>query len=237
VEDKPEGEPAPEQKEWEKLTEGKFKSEDELAKAYKELETMSGKQSEEVRQSREFEAVVRPLLVEIRADPELFKQLDERLRKGKPTEPLKEPEAKGDEKVTDQDEMRTVASDLVLARFEERHGIDKLSPDKRSEMRQKIGDVIYDLTGKPFTGVDLRRLGGVLENAYILANKDTLIEKSKLEALASAQEVTDAGIPSVPSSPGVTEETLTSEEADVAGKLGLTREEYLAGKKSLAKVV
>jgi len=228
-EEKQEEESAPEEK-----ILGKFKTQDELVKAYEEAETKLGKQGEDIRQSREFATVIQPLLDEIRSDPELFKQLDERLRKkGKPAETPDK--TKGEEKAVDQDENRQAVSDLVLAKFEEKYGIDKLPADERREVRNKIGDIIHELTGQPFTKVDLRRLGTVLENAYVLANKDKLIEKSKLEALVSAKEVSEGGIPSVPSSPGKAETVLSSEEADIAGKIGLTREQYLEGKKSLAK--
>jgi hypothetical protein len=231
-EDTPTKEPEPKQEE--KIL-GKYKTQDELVEAYEKAEKKLGEQGDELRQGREFAQVVQPLLDEIRSDPELFKQLDEKLRsKGQPTDSAKD-ETKGDEKTTTQDESRQAVSDLILAKFEEKHGIDKLSADERRTLRNKIGDVIHELTGKTFNGVDLRRLDGVLENAYILANKDSLIDKSKLEALSPAREVDEAGIPSVPSSPGKAETVLTSEEADIAGKIGLTREQYLEGKKGLVK--
>jgi hypothetical protein len=232
-EDTPAKESEPKQEE--ELILGKYKTQDELVEAYKKSEKKLGEQGDELRQGREFAQVVQPLLDEIRSDPELFKKLDEKLReKGQSTESAQD-ETKGDEKTTTQDESRQAVSDLILAKFEEKHGIDRLSTDERKKLRNKIGDVIHELTGKTFNGVDLRRLDGVLENAYILANKDVLIDKSKLEGLSPAKEVDEAGFPSVPSSPGKAETVLTSEEADIAGKLGQTREQYLEGKKGLAK--
>jgi len=234
-EDKSKKEPAPKEDTWQEIMVGKFTSPEELAKGYKELEKKFGKQSEEVRQAQEFATIVQPLLDEIRTDPELFKMLDERLRKrSEPTEPS-EAKAKGEEKATAQDEMRSVASDLILARFEERSGIEKLPPDERRAIRQSIGDIVYKLTGQSFANVDLRRLPEVLENAFVLVKEKGLIDKSKLEALISAKGVEEAGIPSVPSSPGKAETALTSEEAEIAEKLGLAREQYLEGKKRLAK--
>lgn len=229
-------ESAPSQDDWKQLVGDKFKSEADLAKGYKELEEKFGKSSEEVRQTREFAEVINPLLEEIRADPEIFAKLDERLRKrGQPNNPSTA-DAKGNEKATGQDEMRVATSDLLLARFEEKYGINKLPPEERKVLRQRIGDAIYENTGQSLDRIDLRRLGTVLENAYVLANKDELIEKSKLEALASAQGAQEASIPGLPSSPGKSEETLTPEEGKTADRLGLTREQYLEGKKGLAKV-
>ena len=234
-EDKLKKEPAPEQKEdWGKITEGRFKSEAELAKAYKEAEKKLGEQREQIGQFQEFTATIQPILNVIRDDPEVFKILDEKLRTGeKPGEPSKAPTKGEEDKGTDQDEMRAITSDLLLAKFEEKHGINKLSPDKGKELRNIIGNVIYELTGKTLKTVDLRRLEPILENSYVIARER--VDKSTLEALKSAQEI-EGGIPSVPSSPGTTGPTLTSEEATVAEKLGQTREQYLAGKESLAKM-
>ena len=231
-EDKQEKEPMPD-KEKEKIL-GKFKSVDDLEKAYKEAEEKIGKQGDELRQSREFTQVVQPLIDEIRNDPKLFKELDERLRNKGDVSKTQDKTSKGEEKVVDQ-ETRSATSDMLLAKFEEKHGIDKLPADKKRDMRQKVGDVIYRLTGSRLEGVDLRRLGPVLEDAYILANKDDLVEKSKLEALASAKEADEASIPGVPSSSGTTDTTLSSEEAKAAEKLGLTRKQYIEGKEKPAK--
>lgn len=213
---------------------GKFKSVDDLEKAYKEAEEKIGKQGDELRQSREFTQVVQPLIDEIRNDPELFKQLDEKLRSKDTDAKTQDKPSDGDKKVVDQ-ETRAATSDILLAKFEEKHGIDKLPADEKKDMRQKVGDVVYRLTGARLEGVDLRRLGPVLEDAYILANKDALIEKSKLEALASAKEADEASIPGMPSSSGKTDTTLSSEEAETADKLGLTRKQYTEGKKEPAK--
>jgi hypothetical protein len=122
-----------------------------------------------------------------------------------------------------------VASDLILAKFEEQHGIDKLEPDERRQLRQKIGDAIYELSGVSLNSVDLRRLGKTLENAYVIV-------KYKSKSTASDSETEDrASISSVPGSPGKSETVLTPEEASVAEKMGLTREQYLEGKKGLTK--
>lgn len=209
---------------------GKFKSEKELAKAYKELESKLGEQSEEVRRSKEFAQVVQPVLDAIRDDPELFKKLDEKLRQKDQSSDSPDAPAKSN-KATGQDEVRDAASELIRAKFEERHGINKLPSDKQKAMRQRIGDIIYELTGETYANVDLRRLGPVLENAYILANKDELIEKSKLEALAEAGETEKATMPGIPSSPGKGDGALSSEETEIASKLGLTKKQYLQGKK------
>ena len=217
---------AKEDKAWTRIVEGKYKTEEELAAAYKDLEKEYGRQSEEVRQAKEFAEVVQPLLEEIRNDPELFALIDKKLKGKTDAKPDKK-----DDKTTVQADVRDAAFDIMVARFEEKHGIDKLSEKEANDIRKKIGTISADMTGQSLDKIDLRRINNVLENAFLIANKDKLIEKSKLEALMTAQGISEAEIPSVPSSSGKTEETLTSEETRIAGKMGLTREQYLEGKK------
>lgn len=222
-----------EQKEWKKITGDKFKSEDDLAKSYKELEERLGKQGDELNQAREFAQVVQPLLETIRDDPELFKTLDNKLRsKGQPSDTSTNSDTSG--KKTSQGEREAI-SDIILAGFEEKHGITALDPSEQKEVRNKMGSIIYEMTGQTISTLDLRRLNSVLDNAFILANKDKLLEKSKLEALISAKNNNEAGIPSISSSPGKSEEGLSPEEVRVAERMGLTREQYLEGKKKVSR--
>lgn len=215
--------------EWAKVVGGKFTSPTEVAKAYKELETKYGEQSTEVKQAREVMSTITPILDAIQNDPELFKMLETKLQaesspKDKPADKNKAPADNS------QSDVRQVASDLILAKFEEKHGIDKLEPEERRVRRQQIGDALYELTGTNLNGVDLRRLGSTLENAYIISKY-----KSKSADSGDTEAEDRASISSVPSKAGKNETVLTSEEASVAQKMGLTREQYLEGKKKLTK--
>ena len=122
-------------------------------------------------------------------------------------------------------ELRNATSDLLLARFESEHGIDKMPSDEAAKVRREIGAKVAELSGQQLGNVDLRRLTNTLENAYQLVKPKS----------SSEPETDDGSIPSISSSPGKSETTLSSEEATVAQGLGLTREEYLAGKKGLTK--
>jgi hypothetical protein len=208
----------------EELTGGKYKSAEDLAKAYKEAESTIGKQSDEVKQVREFMSVAQPVFDVIKDDPTLFKAIDEKLRK---TETPKDADAK--DKTTNQEEVVTATRDVLRMRFEEQHGFSKLSADEQKKLRSAIGNEIFELTGKDINGIDLRRLSPVLEKAYILA-KNGITDKSTKEAIESAEK-TDASISSIPSSGGKAEGVLTPEEAKVAERLGITREQYLSNKK------
>lgn len=209
---------------WKELTGGKFKSAEELAKSYSELEKKFGSQSDEVRQGKEFVQAITPLLEEIKNDPILFKALDDRLsKKGQSSGNSTKDNAKGEEV---QGDVRQVTSDLLLGEFERKYGIDKMEPDEARDLRQKIGDAISELTGKTLGDVDLRRLSNTLENAYIIAKY-----KSKSAVPDSETAEDRASISSVPSKGGKGETVLTPEEARVAEKLGLTRDQYIRGKK------
>lgn len=210
--------------EWSNITGGKFKSETELAKSYKELEKKHGEQSEEVRKTREFAETVNPLLEEIRNDPELFKKLDEKLRKrGESSDNSN----KDSQKTADNTEIREVAESLLLAEFEGKHGINKLSQEEQKTLRTKIGNKISELTGTTMSKVDLRRLSSVLENAYVLATKDD----KKSESEAEESDEGDGAMSSISSSKGKGEVKLTPDQARAAEKLGLSREQYVKGMK------
>lgn len=207
----------------EELTGGKYKTAEDLAKAYKEAESTIGKQSDEVKQVREFMSVAQPVFDVIKDDPTLFKAIDKKLRE---SDTPKDADAK--DETTNQEEVVTATRDVLRMRFEEQHGFSKLSADEQKKLRSAIGNEIFELTGKDINGIDLRRLSPVLEKAYILA-KNGITDKSTQEAIAAADK-TDASISSIPSSGGKSEGHLSPEEAKVAEKLGITREQYLSKK-------
>lgn len=212
--DTPKTESAPEQKN--SFYGGKYKSIEELEKAHKSLESKFGEQGEKIKQADEFATYVQPIIDLARTDTEVFEILDKKLRKdAKPDKPEK----------ADQLELRNATSDLLLARFETEHGIDKMPSDEAAKVRREIGAKVAELSGQQLANVDLRRLNTVLENAYQLVKPKS----------SSESNPDDGSIPSISSSPGKNEKTLSAEEAKVAQGLGLTNEEYLVGKKGLSK--
>lgn len=215
---------------WQTLTNNQFKSPEDLAKSYKELEKKFGEQSDEVRQAREFTEIVKPVLEEIRNDPEIFEKLDEKLRSK--NSPVKETNNKKTTTVKEEEteEVRDVARELVMERFESKIGLKNLSKEDQKQVREQIGQAIIDNTGSNFNQISLKRLSTVLDNAYTLAKaKMGEQEVKKLDALISASG--EGAISTIPSSGGKAESTLSSEEAKIADKLGLSREQYLKGKK------
>jgi hypothetical protein len=209
-----------------KITEGKYKSASELAKAYKDLEKKFGETSEEIKKSREFAQIVQPLLDEIRADPEIFDKLDKKLRdKNDP----KNKDNKDDKKDTKaNEEARETMSNLIVTRFEESHKFSEMTKDEQADLRKKIGTEIMELTGLKLEQIDLRRQEQILEKAYKLVTNEN---KSSSSTDSNDDAPFDGAIGSLNSSQGKGQKTLSSEEAKVAEKLGLTREQYIAGRK------
>jgi len=218
----------PGEAEWTKLSEGKFKSPEELAKAYKDLEKKLGEQGEELGYARQFVEIAQPILQQVQDDPELFKAVEAKFKKNTDDSKDKKPDGKKEGNLED---VRSVTSDLILAKFEEKKGITKLSPDERKQIREKIGSVIKRTTGQYLTDVDLRRLGQVLEDAYIVANYDKLVDKAK-SGTQDEDDLDDGRIGNLSAKSGKSEEYLTPDELRVASKMGLTKEQYLSGKKS-----
>ena len=162
----------------EDLTGGKFDSPEKLAKAYKELESKLGEQSNEVKEVREYMSVAQPVFDVIKNDPELFKTIDQKLRGGLDSKDSDKADA---DTTTNQEDVRDTTRNMVMASFENKHGINKLSADEQKTLKNAIGVEISELTGTSYKEVDLRRLGSVLEKAYILA-KNGIEDKSTLPA-------------------------------------------------------
>ncbi|MCK9370328.1 hypothetical protein M0R04_10510 [Candidatus Dojkabacteria bacterium] len=209
------------------LTGGKFDTPEELAKAYKELETKLGEQSNEIKSVREFMSVAEPVFEVIKGDENLFKTIDEKLRS---PEVDSDKKADAKDKVIDQEEVKSTTRDMLRMQFESRHNFSKLPADEQRKLRNLLGKEILELTGTDFEHTDLRRLNPVLEKAYTLV-KSGITDKSTQEALAEVEKADEGTISSLPSSGGKTEKVLSEKEASVADKLGLTREQYLSGKK------
>lgn len=207
------------------LTKGKFDNPEDLAKSYKELESKLGEQGEEIKSYREFMTVADPVFKVLKEDDKLRDAVEKKLLNQEDT-----PEPEKDKKVAiDQDEIKSTTRDMLRLQFENKHNFSKLPADEQKKLRGEIGKIISELTGTDFERIDLRRLGPVLENAYTLA-KSRITDKSTQDALIEAEK-DDGALSALPSSGGKTEKTLSKEEATVAEKLGLSREEYLSGKK------
>lgn len=210
------------------------KTTEEIFKMYSEAERKIGEMSAEVRQARETQAKYQPILDTIWENPDLFTAVESALQKNA-TSPSGETKTQVQPPV--QDETRTATEGLIISRFEDRYGINKMADAERVELKQKIGQEILDLTGQSLSQLPLNRLETVLEKAYVLANKDKLREAGKLEGLAEANENNAGAFGAIPSSSSDRTEsvTLSAKEREVANKLGIGPEKYLEGKKKVSE--
>jgi hypothetical protein len=225
----------------------KGKSPQEIAKMYVELEGKIGDQSKEIGEAREYQRKMDAVLQAIWSDPNLYNQVDLQIKKisgvdvpdTKPPEVPKAPE-KPDEKkdqVPQPDlDTRKAMESQIINDFFRRYGIDQMEPEKRRESQVKIGTALAEMLdpgGKKsyqqiMTEVSLQKLPRFLENAYIIANKDSLTT----QAVGKADEGAIGSIPS--SGSGVAETlTLSPEEREIAKKQGITEEKYLTRKKEI----
>lgn len=210
---------------WKQISGGKFKSEAELAKAYKDLEKKLGEVSEEVKQSKEFAQIVNPILTEIQNDKEIFDKLDKKIREKNDPEFKDKKDEKFDNKNVNA-ESRETLSNIIVAGFEQKHGFSELTADEATKLRKSIGDEILSITGKRLADIDLRTQGVILEKAYKLVKAES--QQSSQDETEDTQQ-NNGAIGKIKSSQGKGQTVLTSEQAQVAEGLGLTREQYLAG--------
>ncbi len=206
---------------WKSITGNKYQSEADLAKAYKELESKYGQQSEDIRKGREFAETVAPVLDIIKNDPDAFKLIDEKLRNVNTPEKGKDKSVKQEKK---QQEVREAAQDILIDNLESKYGFKDLSKEEQESLRNKIGFYVTKMTKKNILDVDLRDLRSVYEDAYTLTMSDKRTDQDE-------ETIPNGAFSSIPSSKGKGETKLTQEERTVASKLGLTTEQYLAGKK------
>ena len=207
------------------------KTPDEILKMYSEAERKIGEMSAEVKAARDKEAKYQPILDTIWENQEIFNALDQALQnKSKP----KEDKPQGQS--TAQDETRAATEGLIISRFEDRYGINKMTDNERVELKQKIGQEVFDISGVSLSQVPLARLENILEKAYILANKDKLREAGKLEGIAEANANNAGAFGALPSSESKTETvTLSPKEREAAIKLGIGVEKYLEQKKKVSE--
>jgi len=207
------------------------KTAEEILKMYSEAERKIGEQSGEVREARETVARWQPIIDTIWENPEIFQSLETALqKKSNPSDNT--PKETPVQATPDQSETRTATEGLIISKFEDRYGIDKMPDSERVELKQKIGQEIFDLTGQTISQLPLSKLETVLEKAFILANKDKIREAGKLEGIAESQGNYAGMIGAIPSSSGQTESiTLSQKEREVAQKLGISAEKYLERKK------
>lgn len=141
-------------------------------------------------------------------------------------------------------DARNSQINLITEKFEEKVGIDKLSAEKKQELRGMVGSMIKEMLDpkgnktitQVFEEVSLTKLPWYYEKAYDLVTKDsqfqTRIEQEKVK-WENEQRGVIGGAPS--SSIDVEQITLSPEERKAALHMNVSEADYLARKKTMIK--
>lgn len=219
----------------------KGKTADDLIKMYGELERKLGEQSSTVAEARKLRENQEILAKAIYSDPKLVEQVETAVKKmygqsNETTDDVKKSEGAVKQQDPRVSELRRASENRTIAEFSARFGLDNMKPEERQEMMKKIGGKLADLvdpTGvKPvaqvLSDISLDKLPTLLEDAYWLVNKDSIMDKGALP-----QDFASIGRISGSTSKSGETETLTEKEKAVAEKLGVKPEKYLERKKQI----
>ena len=216
------------------------KSAEEIASAYKALETKLGEQSKEVGQTRAQLAELQNtqqqlnyILSVIGNDPKLYKEVDTAVRKSA-GQGVQESQS------FVPDDTRRALESQIINDFRARKGITTLPTDQQKDLDTKIGAVLLDVLDpggrktvpQVLNEVSLQKLPRLMEYAYTIVSSPQVIEQAKAQALAEKEAAEAGAIGGIPSTGGSTTEiSLTREEREIAKKMGMAPDKYLAGKK------
>lgn len=213
------------------------KSQEEIVKMYSELEKKFGEHSDEVNQARNYLKEREVINKVLEKNPELYSLLEKELKSmyGTKDDGEVKTENKTDPIVTD---LRRSEENRVVGDFQKNLGIDKMDQDKRSEIMKKVTNELAEMLdpggtkkiGEIIASVSLSRLPNLLEKAYFLAYKDTLLNRGSLD-----EDVASIGSIAASSNGKSDNNNLTEHERKIAEKLGISPDKYLAQKKLLNK--
>lgn len=216
------------------------KSASDIAKMYTELEKKAGEHAAKIGEVKKAEEGMQIILQAIYSDPNLAESVKQKIAQQQGVS------YQGNGQPTPQrDSAVKLLEQQVTTQFERDYGIAALPPEKKQEMRGKIGNALAELVDPGGTksyqeildSIPLDKLPKFLENAYIVANRDEIAEGGKLEGLRLAHQNRMAMINSMPSGsvPPDNDVKLTAAERAVAQKMGIPEDKYLARKIEIAK--
>lgn len=216
----------------------KDKTQEEIVKAYLEAEKKIQNSGTELSKYKTELTNWEKLGQIIESDPTLLKLVTEKAYEYSGKKPPTTVNAQG----STRDDTRLATENMIVSRFEEQNGINRLDNEKRTELYKKIGNELADILDpggtKPvaelMNSIPLNKLESYLGKAYQLATANDVEERARVKALAEARANSDAIFSSMPST-GVRGNvtSLTPEEKAVAKKMGITEEQYLKQKQTL----
>jgi hypothetical protein len=220
----------------------KGKSVNEIADMYVNLEKTMGESSKEVSEVRKMKKDMEVVLQAIYQDPEVYRKVERRIKEmqngGSLSEEGETSKGNGEATNSDQgnkvDDVRLSQQNIVINEFEKKFKLNDLSAEKRQEINRKIATELSEMVDpggkKPLNqvlnSVRLDQLPKILEKAYWLAHKDSLLDHG-----SSAQDLASIGSMSSSNGKSDNKHGLTEREVQIAQKLGVSPEKYAANKK------
>lgn len=239
----------------------KGKSPEEIAKAYVELEKKLGEQSTTVAEAKKLQEQTDTLLRAVWADPDLYRQVEEGVRKymagdkvpdtrskdGKPNEKKGDEEAPADVKLSsDLLDMRKAQEERILQDFYGKYGYNNLDEKAKKDSFTRLAMGLAELVDPGGTKsvkqimseIPLAKLPRFLENAHRLANFETIVSEAKNSARLEDRENDGATIGSFAAASSNSRGNgvaLSNSERAVAQKMGISEETYAKRKAQIDK--
>lgn len=213
----------------------KGKSVEDVIKAYGEAEKKLGEHSKEVETVRKQLADWEALGKVIEGDPDLEKKVREAISNVK----NKKQDIDKDKKIVN-DDSRKATESIIIGNFEKDKGITTLEGEKKKALYIKISNELADMLDpggdkspqEVLESISLNKLPTYLEKAYRLATVGDEAEKARLEAYTKIRQNNEAIIGSISDSGSNSDQTqLTPEQREVARKLKISEDKYLANLK------
>jgi len=217
---------------------GKFKSADEMVKAYGELETKLGEQGSKlgrINELEDFQYQATPVLDFVANDADTLKKFQEYASGN--YEPKDKPKKEGNVAKTEDSrqvqELLKAQQSQIIAQFERDNGLDQLPQEELRTLRREYGKEIGELTNGKMPTLD--KFPSLLEKVHTLKNIDKLKEAGKLEGFTEFRKAQSAAISpsaSQDSNPDKTPE-LSKQQIEVARKSGMDPKDYAESLKTI----
>ena len=226
----------------------KFASQEELAKAYADMDSEYHKRDSEVSEWRKFGESIAPVWQAINKNPKLYAEVQKELGQtsdfsNNNTSGETEDEGKEEKKpISNQaSDEATYLRNQVLSDFEEKNGFSQMSDAEKTEMRQNLARVMAEnhllRQGETLKDIPLTMVPNLLNSAWKIHQVTKMAESGKLDGFAKAVANNYGSFGSMPASEEQARGTitLTDTERKVAQKMKMSEEDFLAYKEKIAK--